>query len=482
MFLLFMLFGGGWGLAAHSVAIIDGGPSNLAHVNYNWADDSGIDYKGHAATTMAIYDTRRPKHIIDRLYLHRVVNGKGHIKVSSVIDAIKQSIKDGVDVISISVGTHSFTNDELNTLLYEAVFHHDIVVVASAGNDGPSRGSINAPAHLPYVIAVGGCDDKHSSRGPSRWKHTWFQKPDIRTPFEASLTIDNASVIRSGTSVSVHLFTAALVHRTWATGIDAYKNWSSAVYNDTYKMNPHDKPVLFDIYHSYSYWDHPSDTFERDHARGKSSDDDMGDHPYTNYYGLREHMRMKGYRLVPWNDTLDKIDIEQYHGLMIIDNEYPLADRERGWFHTTMKTEFPLIIVPDWSDHRDVHGWNNVLIRYNIEIGSKTCSGEVLHSQARTWTYDMGNPLAKVPNGSRVLTAKLHGHKRTRAWLTTLRDEDKYVIGMTYNNLMVYTDSSCFDDSNDNNKCWWLASSFLNDPSSVFKQRIKDTRPSKVDL
>jgi len=74
-----------------------------------------------------------------------------------VLSAIDDATADGMDVISLSLGSDvavRFADDPEVTALEHAA-SLGIVVVASAGNNGPDPGTIGSPANGPSVIAVG---------------------------------------------------------------------------------------------------------------------------------------------------------------------------------------------------------------------------------------------------------------------------------------------------------------------------------------
>lgn len=113
--------------------------------------------------------------------------GIGMGSTSSVIKGLESCVKEGVDVINMSLG-----GDVVATRPEDDPFHDAFsslpdttIPVVAAGNSGPSRGSINSPGHLPSVITVGAYDPltgkvaEFSSRGPTKWGDV---KPDVIEP------------------------------------------------------------------------------------------------------------------------------------------------------------------------------------------------------------------------------------------------------------------------------------------------------------
>ncbi|XP_039016680.1 subtilisin-like protease SBT5.6 [Hibiscus syriacus] len=74
---------------------------------------------------------------------------------SDMLAALDDAIADGVDIISVSIGTDeplSFENDVIGLAALEAS-KRNILVVCSAGNSGPDPGTLSNPA--PWIITVG---------------------------------------------------------------------------------------------------------------------------------------------------------------------------------------------------------------------------------------------------------------------------------------------------------------------------------------
>ncbi|XP_039048305.1 subtilisin-like protease SBT5.6 [Hibiscus syriacus] len=74
---------------------------------------------------------------------------------SDMLAALDDAIADGVDIISVSIGTEKpvpFQNDVIGLAALEAS-KRNILVVCSAGNSGPAPGTLSNPA--PWIITVG---------------------------------------------------------------------------------------------------------------------------------------------------------------------------------------------------------------------------------------------------------------------------------------------------------------------------------------
>lgn len=187
------------------------------------------------------------------IYAYKVMGPAGYQYSSSVIAAIDRSVdpnrdgdmSDHLDIISLSLGGKGNPDDATSRAVDRAV-DAGVVVVVSAGNDGPDANTIGSPGTARQAITVGNnqgylcdghrsCVHSTSSRGPVIWKGNTLTKPDITAPgificaSKASAyvldvwspsCIDNQHVVFSGTSMSTPFVsgTAALLlqeHPDW---------------------------------------------------------------------------------------------------------------------------------------------------------------------------------------------------------------------------------------------------------------------------
>ncbi len=101
-----------------------------------------------------------------RIVSVKVADRNGSADVSQVIAGIDWVVRHAqtgglnVRVLNLSFGTDSKQAYQLDPLAYaaEQAWHAGIVVVASVGNDGSTRGRVSDPAIDPFVIAVGAAD------------------------------------------------------------------------------------------------------------------------------------------------------------------------------------------------------------------------------------------------------------------------------------------------------------------------------------
>jgi subtilisin len=138
--------------------------------NDNWDDDNG--HGTHCAGIVAALDNEAGVIGVApeaSLYAVKVLGSNGRGWTSDVIAGIQWSRFNGMQVISMSLGSSSGS-----TSLHDAcnaAASAGIVVVAAAGNSGPGDNTVNYPAKYGSVIAVSATDDtdtiaSRSSRGP----------------------------------------------------------------------------------------------------------------------------------------------------------------------------------------------------------------------------------------------------------------------------------------------------------------------------
>jgi serine protease AprX len=218
------------------VAVVDTGIASLPDfagrlrtgVDLSGAGDAHLDSYGHGtfvaglvagsgASSNGIYVGEAPGATLVPV---KVAGKSGKTTVSTIIRAlewIEADTTDNVRVINMSVGAIPPGPTVTNPLdqAVEAVWHAGYVVVTSAGNNGPSRGTITSPGDDPFVITVGALDDKDtvgatddtvpsfSSNGPTSWDGWW--KPDLLAPGKSVVSV------MSSTSVIWNNFPSARV-------------------------------------------------------------------------------------------------------------------------------------------------------------------------------------------------------------------------------------------------------------------------------
>ena len=120
-----------------------------------------------------------------RLLAYRTLNSYGSGTASNVIAAIEQAVIDGAQVINLSLGSSDGTPSHPLSLAVNNAVRMGVIVVASAGNSGPTIGTIGTPGNAALAITVGALRPDSSiagfsSRGPV--SGTYDLKPDIAAP------------------------------------------------------------------------------------------------------------------------------------------------------------------------------------------------------------------------------------------------------------------------------------------------------------
>ncbi len=132
------------------------------------------------------------------LYAYKVVDASGEGQGSWFIAGMEKAVSDGVDVISVSLGSASGDPDDELSVAVDNAVGSGVVVVVAAGNTGPKEGSINSPGVARKAITVGSCYKtgssvySTSSRGPTV---IGTVKPDVVAP-----GVHVASALASGTN------------------------------------------------------------------------------------------------------------------------------------------------------------------------------------------------------------------------------------------------------------------------------------------
>ncbi|WP_410985766.1 S8 family peptidase, partial [Bacillus cereus] len=86
---------------------------------------------------------------------YRVFDDKGGGDTKTIVKAIDQAIKDGAQIINLSLGDPiKGTDTPLNQAVQKAIANN-ITVIIAAGNGGPKQWSVNSLASTPEAITVG---------------------------------------------------------------------------------------------------------------------------------------------------------------------------------------------------------------------------------------------------------------------------------------------------------------------------------------
>lgn len=100
-----------------------------------------------------------------RIAMYKVCWENSGCSDMDILAAFDAAIHDGVDVISISIGggSSNYTSDSIAVGAFHAL-KKGIITLASAGNDGPSLGSLANHAPWLLTVAASGIDRAFSSK------------------------------------------------------------------------------------------------------------------------------------------------------------------------------------------------------------------------------------------------------------------------------------------------------------------------------
>lgn len=145
-------------------------------------------------------------------------NGRGN--VSTFLRAtdwlIKQKKRYGIRIVNLSIGMPSKDEKTEQAMIagVEELWDQGLVVVVSAGNEGPAKGSVCVPGSSKKVITVGAMEEGvHSGQGPTE---ECVVKPDLCAPGIQILSCNGfypiqpaAYVKKSGTSMATPVVAGA---------------------------------------------------------------------------------------------------------------------------------------------------------------------------------------------------------------------------------------------------------------------------------
>jgi serine protease AprX len=168
-----------FGHGTHVAGLIAGNGTNLPSSDPNFGRYAGVAPDANLISVKASDDV-------------------GNASVLDVIDGLQFVIDKKADynirVVNLSLKStiaESYKTDPLDAAV-EAAWNSGVVVVAAAGNGGNAADAVNyAPANDPFIITVGGVDDKGTDSISDDALATWssrgttqdgFSKPDVVAP------------------------------------------------------------------------------------------------------------------------------------------------------------------------------------------------------------------------------------------------------------------------------------------------------------
>lgn len=133
-------------------------PSNLPEVNSN-GSEYYTTHGTHVAGTIAAqnngnYGVTGISPNVE-LYAYRVLGAYGSGYTNWIVGGIEDAVKDGMDVINLSLGNSSPDEAQANSFAVNNAMLLGTVAVSATGNSGPNRSTIGGPASGAIGISVG---------------------------------------------------------------------------------------------------------------------------------------------------------------------------------------------------------------------------------------------------------------------------------------------------------------------------------------
>src|SRR5262249_29233777 len=92
---------------------------------------------------------------------YRVLDGAGEGPDDLIAAGIEEAVKDGFDVLNLSLGETSDSTLNFLDSVVEMAVQSGAVVVVAAGNEGPKMETIDSPGEAPSAITVGASSNAH---------------------------------------------------------------------------------------------------------------------------------------------------------------------------------------------------------------------------------------------------------------------------------------------------------------------------------
>ena len=179
------------------------------------------------------------------IFIYKIFTGNGYTNTHWIIEALNEAIFiDKCKIINLSFGGINYNDKKLINLIKIAT-NNNILIIASAGNEGPSYGTISFPGTLPYLLTVGSLSKeifsiyKYSSRGPAMLdKNTLITKPNLFAPGEniIGLSFDKINdktknipikIFKNGSSIATAIVTG-FVSLCLSVEIENLEKWNIA--------------------------------------------------------------------------------------------------------------------------------------------------------------------------------------------------------------------------------------------------------------
>lgn len=165
------------------------------------------------------------------IFSYKVLADNGFGYADDIARAIRVAADRGAEVISMSLGSSSASQDEIDAINYAN--SKGVLVVAAAGNSGPNANTIGYPAGFKEVVAVASLNadevvSYYSSRGLTDGNDTSIvdREVEVSGPGRSVLSTykDGAYYTMSGTSMATpHI--AGLAAKMWQGSASTTRSW-----------------------------------------------------------------------------------------------------------------------------------------------------------------------------------------------------------------------------------------------------------------
>lgn len=237
------------------VGIIDSGvdynheflKGRMNSYQYDFVDNDGdaMDENSHGTHVAGIIADMTLPNV--KLNAYRVLDAQGHGTDAAIAAGIEQAVKDGVDVINMSLGGAG-TSDIVYAALDKAIAA-DIVVVVAAGNECADAGNV-CPANYGKALTVAALEQGTDGQAPITASYSNYGAViDVCAPGSDiySSVLNQQYELQSGTSMATPFVAASAALLRTYDGEASYKTIS-----DTLKMNADDLgDIGFDIHYGY---------------------------------------------------------------------------------------------------------------------------------------------------------------------------------------------------------------------------------------
>lgn len=165
------------------------------------------------------------------VFSYKVLNNQGRGYADDIARAIREAADMGADIISMSLGSSSPSQDELDAIRYAN--SQGVLVIAAAGNSGPDANTIGFPGGFAEVVAVASLNADEvvsyfSSRGITDGNNNVISDREVEVAGPGRSVIstykDGGYTSMSGTSMATpHI--AGLAAKMWQGNASSTRAW-----------------------------------------------------------------------------------------------------------------------------------------------------------------------------------------------------------------------------------------------------------------